>query len=264
MSQVSVSTPFNIDLQFEVASLPKRLLAWLIDLAIILMYARGIRVFLGALFSGKGYSIGLDLLCVSMPMMLYPLVMETAFQGQSFGKRLMGLRVISLDHGAPGIGQYLIRWIFRIWEWPLVFGFLRMDDWGLFFQVLLTGIMGIGVIITIAMTNNSQRFGDLAAGTAVVNLRENYSLSDTIFQEVVHSSYQVVFPQVIRLNDRDINAIKTVINQLKKKGNMETALRVSHKIKEVLHIESELPVPDFLDQLMSDYNYLATREKFAP
>jgi hypothetical protein len=36
--------------------------------------------------------------------------------------------------------------------------------------------------------------------------------------------------------------------------------RVSMKIKEVLHINSDMYVDQFLEKLLADYNYLATKE----
>jgi uncharacterized RDD family membrane protein YckC len=261
MSLVSVSTPFNINLEFEIAAFQKRLLAWFIDFIILLLYARGMKLFLEEVFSNADdYSIGLDLVLVSLPMLFYHLVMEAAFQGQSFGKRVVGIRVISLEGGEPDIGQYLLRWIFRVWEWPLVFSFVATDALYLYVQIFATGIFGVIVVIIIAVTNKSQRLGDIAAGTTVVATGNKYSLEDTVFLEITPQDYKVTYPQVMRLSDRDINAIKTVITQSKRTRKFDTAYRVADKIKEVLQIQSDLDTSDFLEKLLADYNYLATKE----
>lgn len=262
MHPVAVSTPFNIDLEFEIAAFHKRLAAWCIDLVILLLYARGMKLFLQEAFFNRGnnYPVGLDIFLVTLPMLFYHLLMEAIFQGQSFGKRIAGIRVISLEGGEPDIGQYLLRWIFRVWEWPLVFGFVQMHSYGIYFQLLFTMLSGLAVVIIIAITTKSQRLGDLAAGTTVVETRYNYSLADTLFQEVAEQGYQVVFPEVMKLSDRDINAIKTVIGQARQTQRYDTAHRVAFKIKEVLHIESELEVNEFLEKLLEDYNYLATKD----
>lgn len=262
MHPVAVSTPFNIHLEFEIAAFHKRLLAWFVDLMILLLYARGMKLFLLQLFVDRydSYPIGLDISLVTLPMLFYHLIMESVFQGQSLGKRVMGIRVISLEGGEPAIGQYLLRWIFRVWEWPLVFGFVQMYSYGIYFQVLATGLSGLIVVIIIAVTSKSQRLGDLAAGTTVVETRYNYNLSDTLFLEVEADDYQVVFPEVMRLSDRDINAIKTVLKQANQTRRYETAYRVAQKIKEVLKIESDLDITLFLEKLLQDYNYLATKD----
>ncbi|CAN5580677.1 RDD family protein [soil metagenome] len=262
MHPVAVSTPFNIDLEFEIAAFHKRLLAWFADLMILLLYARGMKLFLqeAFVFKDNNYPIGLDIFLVTIPMLFYHLLMESIFQGQSFGKRVAGIRVISLEGGEPDIGQYLLRWILRVWEWPLVFGFVQMHSLGLYFQVLATGLSGLLVVIIIAVTNKSQRLGDLAAGTTVVETRYKYSLADTLFQDVVVVDYKVVFPDVMKLSDRDINAIKTVLKQAQNNSRYDTAHRVANKIKEVLKIESDMDVHDFLEKLLADYNFLATKD----
>ncbi|HMP94085.1 MAG TPA: RDD family protein [Phnomibacter sp.] len=259
MSQVPVSTPFNIHLDFEIAPFHRRLVAWFADLAVLLLFAQGARFFMEMMPNKRGAD-GLDFLLVSLPMLLYPLLMESIFQGQSLGKKLMGIRVISVEGGEPQIGQYLMRWLFRLWEWPLVFGTVAYNGWGLFAQVLICGIIGIVVVITIAVNRYGQRLGDLAAGTAVVDIRYQYSLSDTVFREVDTQNYEPKFPQVMRLSDRDINAIKNVLTQSNKTGRYDTANRVAAKIKEVLQIDTDMYTQDFLETLLYDYNYLATKE----
>jgi uncharacterized RDD family membrane protein YckC len=225
------------------------------------LYARGIKLLLSeAIFSNAAnYPVGLDLLLVSLPMLLYHLIMEIIFHGQSFGKRLMSIRVISLDGGEPDLGQYILRWIFRVWEWPLVFGFVAGSVL-LVYQVLATCVFGIIVVIIIAVSNKSQRLGDIAAGTTVVAAKLGYSIDDTVFLDITPTDYKVIYPQVMRLSDRDINAIKTVIVQANKSRRFETAYRVAGKIKEVLQVDSDLDVIDFLEKLLADYNYLATKE----
>lgn len=260
MQMVNVSTPFNIHLDFEIAPLYKRLVAWLVDIAIRILYAYAIRqVMIIWFFSENNYPVGVDMLVVSMPILLYPLLLEVAYNGRTPGKMLMGIRVLSLEGGEPDLGQYLTRWIFRVWEWPLVFGMLAFNSWGLLGQFLVCCFLGIPVIITIAVTLRHQRLGDLAAGTAMVDLRKQFSIKDTVFQQVNTSNYQVMYPEVMRLSDRDINALKTVLTQTRKTARYETAHRIAAKVKEVLRIDTRLEVLDFLEKLLDDYNYLATR-----
>ena len=262
MSQVSVSTPFNIYLEFEIAPFFRRLLAWFLDMLVLMLYARGMKYFLDQVIYGPvEISKGVDVVLVSLPMLLYHLLMETLYQGQSLGKKAMGIRVISIEGGEPRLGQYLMRWLFRLWEWPMFFGYLAMDSYWFVIQVLLTGVLGLVVVVIVAVSNKSQRLGDLAAGTTVVDLRYRYSLADTLFKEIVDENYKVRFPEGMRLSDRDINAIRSVIAYTEKNQQYETAHRVAGKVREVLNIQTDLEVLDFLEKLLSDYNYLATKDK---
>ncbi|MEJ8819507.1 RDD family protein [Lacibacter sp. H407] len=260
MSNVQISTPFNISLDFEIAPFFKRLVAYFLDLMIMVAYAVFMRYFLYSGLQLEGESaMGIDILLVSVPLLLYHLVFEIIFHGQSLGKMAMGIRVMSMDGGDPAISQYLLRWFFRVWEWPLVFSFVYPGFW-IIYQLIIVGMFGIIVIIIIAVTAKNQRLGDLAANTAIVNTRIQSSIHDTVFMEITQKDYQVKFPQVLKLSDRDINTIKTVLNQSYKRNNFETAHRIAGRIKTVLGIESDMEVDLFLEQLIADYNYLATRE----
>ena len=260
MAFVAIHTPYNIYLDFEIAPLHKRIIAWLIDISVIVLYSYALRSVLGMISGTSRYPVAFDLLLVSLPMLFYPLLMEIVFDGQSLGKIALSLRVLSLEGGEPGIGQYLMRWIFRIWEWPLIFGAMAYNTWNILGLLIATFMVGIIVLVVVAVSPKGQRLGDLAAGTTVVNLRQRFSLADTVFREVMPHNYKVLFPNVMTLSDRDINAIKSVILQTRKTGKYQTAFRIAAKVKEVLHISNDDDVLDFLEKLLADYNYLATKE----
>lgn len=260
MSSVQISTPFNIALDFEIAPFHKRLLASVLDLVIMILYSRIMRFVLASVISNSDeVYLAVDLLVVSVPILLYHLICEVAFHGQSAGKKALGIRVMSKEGGDPTISQYLIRWFFRVWEWPLTFSFVFP---GLFIliQLFQVGFYGVIVVIIIAVSGKSQRLGDLAASTVVVNTKINSSIHDTIFMEVSSKTYEVMFPQVMKLSDRDINTIKTVLNDMYKTQRYETAHRIADRIKSVLQLQTNLEVDLFLERLMADYNYLATKE----
>lgn len=262
MSIIKIETAFNIELEFEIAPFHKRLSAYIIDFIILLLYLVGMK-FLFYEIAGmrQNHNIGLDILLISLPMLLYSLITEVTMNGQTLGKRVMGIRVISLDGGEPVLGQYLLRWMTKFFEWPFLFGYVLLPDYSaIFIYSFITGLLGIGVVIVITVTPKSQRLGDLAAGTVVVNTKTDLGIHDTVFIDVVPENYSVSFPQVMRLNDNDINTIKTVLTQGRKRKNDDMILRVQNKVKEVLNIESNLDPAAFLEKLLEDYNYLATRE----
>jgi hypothetical protein len=135
------------------------------------------------------------------------------------------------------------------------FGFM---NGGLGFIILIMG--GIVSIIVMAVSGKNQRLGDIVAGTVVVNTKSKLTVDDTIFMHVAQSGYKVNFPDVMKLSDRDINTVKNVIAQARKNNNFEMVNRVAYKVQEVLKISSDMYALDFLEKIMEDYNYLATRE----
>jgi uncharacterized RDD family membrane protein YckC len=261
MGIIQIGTAFNIDLEFEIAEFHKRLLAYVIDFGMLLIFLLSMKfVLYGGFLLDWDESVGLDILIVSLPMLLYSLLTELWFNGQSLGKKLMSIRVISLEGGEPTFGQFLLRWITRFFEWPFFFGYIAFSTANIFIYCFVTGMLGIAVVIIISISAKNQRLGDIIAGTVVVNTKSALTLADTVFMQIDNTNYKVMFPEVMKLSDRDINTIKGVLIQAGKRNNYDMCNRVSMKIKEVLQINSDMHVDQFLEKLLADYNYLATKE----
>ncbi len=257
MSLIQIATPFNIDIEFEQAEFHKRLLAYIIDAVIVTLYFISmIYLFLAGFEIGMG-EVGLALIVIILPMLFYTFLSELFFNGQTLGKKILKIKVASLDGGEPTLGQYMLRAFLRVYEWGSITTLIFWRSGGGLMVFILGGII---CVIIIAVTPKSQRLGDLAAGTVVVNTKTKLSVDDTIFMEVNKNDYKVMFPDVMRLSDRDINTIKGVVTQANRSGNYDMCNRVAMKVKDVLKINTQLHPDQFLEKLLEDYNYLATKE----
>ncbi len=261
MGVIKIDTVFNIDLEFEQAALARRLGAYGIDFMLMIMYIYAMKT---AIYRGlnfiAGESLGIDILVISLPMLLYSLICEVLMNGQTIGKKIMSIRVISMDGGEPTFGQYVLRWITKVFEWPFLFGYIALNPAMIFLYIFSTGVLGIVVVVIIGINKNGQRLGDLIAGTVVVSTKTQFSVNDTVFVDVLNTDYKPQYPEVMRLSDGDINTIKTVLMHAHKHNSPDLAMKVSYKIQDVLNIRTNLYCTDFLEKLMEDYNYLATRE----
>ncbi len=258
MPVIQIATPFNIDIEFEVAEFHKRLLAYLIDFILLITYMLSMLYLLfGGFRLGEG-SIGFVILVILLPMLFYTLLSELWLGGQTLGKKVLSIKVVSLDGGEPTLGQYLLRWFLRFYEWGFIIFTLFWHNGFIGFGFLLLG--GITSIIVMVISAKSQRLGDLVAGTVVVNTKSNLTVHDTIFQQVAQNDYKVTFPEVMKLSDRDINTIKGVITQARKSNSYEMCNRVAFKVQDVLKVPTDMYAIDFLEKILEDYNYLATRE----
>ena len=110
--------------------------------------------------------------------------------GQSIGKKIIGIKVIGENGGRPALHQYLIRWLTR----PFDFFFF--------------GLVGL---LTVVLSKKNQRLGDMAAGTLVIKTKIETDINDTVFFEL-NDEYKPRYQQVMRLSDRDMNTIKGVLN----------------------------------------------------
>ena len=116
MNTIKITTSQNIDLEYDLASVGERILAWLLDVAVFVAYFIIIAITISAVsnlgsFLDKNPWIGVFL---SVPFIFYNLVCDIWLNGQTIGKRVMKIKVISLNGEQATIGQYMIRWLFRV------------------------------------------------------------------------------------------------------------------------------------------------------
>jgi hypothetical protein len=126
--------------------------------------------------------------------------------------------------------------------------------------VIILLVLGyfIAEIVLVVSSQKGQRIGDILAHTIIIKTNARASIEETVFQEV-EDTYTPSFPQIMQLSDRDINAIKSILETARKKGDYNMAYSASDKIKSHLKIDSSMSPFDFLDLLLKDYNYLSTK-----
>jgi uncharacterized RDD family membrane protein YckC len=261
MLLVKLDTGFNIEVEFAISPFHKRFFAWLIDLILQLIYLIFGSKLLGALLTDWNENMW-PLVIFMLPYIFYHLVCEVMMNGQSVGKLAMGIKVMTELGGQPTFSQYLIRWLFRIIDFPvliilmIISSFFDQRMWldGKFYIMLLTGFVGL---ICVLLTSKSQRVGDLVAGTILIDLRNRTSWQDTVFTEV-EATYQPRYPQVMQLSDRDINTLKSIIETVKRKNDYDLSLKIADRIKSKLKMDSDQDSLDFLQTLLKDYNYYST------
>lgn len=258
MSEIQISTPFNIDIEFEIAAFHKRLLAYFIDLIILVLYMLSMVYLLFGRFTVGEGSYGFVMIIMVIPMLFYTMTSEILMNGQTAGKKIFRIKVVSLDGAEPTFGQYVLRWFMRFYEWAFIIFVLFWGNglWGIFWLV----VGGITSIIIISISQKSQRLGDIVAGTVVVETHSKLTVHDTIFINVAQTDYKVKFPEVMRLSDRDINTVKNVLIQSKKTNNYDTCNRIAVKVQDVLKVSTDMYALEFLEKILEDYNYLATKE----
>lgn len=240
MNIISITTSQNIELEYELGSVGDRILGSIIDGIIKTAYA--IFVMATFVFGNSRVFSGLYivfLVLLALPFVFYNLASELLLNGQSVGKKIMGIKVISLSGEPPSFSQYLNRWVFRLVDFTL------------------SGNM-IGVIM-IAATEKKQRLGDLVAGTVLVKTTPRTQINNILFQPTDAATYSITYPEVINLKDRDVQLIKEIILSVMRTGNLMLATRAQHKIEEILRVKSKHNDPiSFLQSILADYHHLTS------
>ena len=265
MAVIKVPTNFNIDLEFQVPEFHRRLIAWVIDLFIQIFYLIiAIRLYVSYLqkngTAADEENIQWIFRIIILPVIIYHIVSEITMNGQSIGKKLLGIRVVNENGGKASISQFLIRCLIRTSDYMMLIIFIYTLLYGPYavWALLLSILLLILDIILVASSKKAQRLGDILAHTILIRTNSNESMSDTVFLQVA-DNYIPSFPQIMQLSDKDINAIKGILDTARKKGDFELAAMASEKIKHHLKIESDISPFDFLDILLKDYNYLSTK-----
>jgi uncharacterized RDD family membrane protein YckC len=242
MSELTITTTQNVNINFKAASVGERIAASLIDILVKLAYSL---VVWYVLLSGLGiadnfeamdyWSVVAIIIVFFFPAFVYTLALEALFEGQTVGKKLLKIKVVKLDGYQASFGDYLIRWIFRIVE-----------------NNILGGLIGFIVMVS---SKKVQRLGDMAAGTAVITLKNSITISNTILEEIGHE-YVPTYPLVIKLSDNDMRIIKETFNNALAQDDYELINKLKEKIERVTGIKKQSENNrEFIRTILKDYNY---------
>lgn len=270
MKTITIGTPFNIDLEFTTASPGKRILAVLLDMLILSCYMMAIyRFVLIALpQSSEGMNEFFRMLAISILPFIYFPATEILMNGQTPGKKFMGIKVMDATGKEPGISQYLLRWLigfgnYSVFALPYLivstsFGFFGM----LYFCIMVIGVFYFPDFLCTIITYKNQRLADLAAGTVIIDIRKKMDLKETIYLEIHDEQTGPRFPEVMRLTDKDLNRIRQLLSQKSnKKADVAYRSMIAERIKAALSIETDMDDIIFMEQLIRDYNYLTQKSR---
>lgn len=264
MSVVRIATHFNIDIEFTAPPFHRRLFAWIIDVVVQVLYLVVAIKFLGFVTSNMRGDDTMKILAISLllllPFLLYHVVLEITMDGQSIGKKIMGIKVISENGGKPSIGQFIIRWFIRTSDYNIIVIVVLVQYARYFGPQVYWGVAGaFGLLIAdliLVNTRKQQRLGDILAHTVLINTRQADKITDTVFLDV-SQQYVPQFPQIMQLSDRDINALKGIIDTTRRHRDNQMAYMAAEKIKAHLKIDTHLEPEEFLNVLLQDYNALS-------
>ena len=272
MATLKVLTSFNIEVEFEIPEFYRRLLALLIDMVIQFLYfVIASRIFTliaksTSFWTDDGaHNLAAWRLLLFVPIMVYHIVLESLMNGQSFGKRIMGLKVVSENGGRASIPQFMVRWLLRISDFWMVIlilllasgAFIYFDRETNFLLILIILFVLADIILTVSSAKG-QRIGDMLAGTILIRTQNRRYISETVFQEV-EDNYTPVHPEIMRLSDKDINAIKAILESARRRNDPAVADSAAYKIQSHLQISTDQDSLQFLETLLKDYNYLSVK-----
>lgn len=241
LDKLSIDTPEQVALDFSLATIGSRFLAVAID-TLVQLGATGILLILalfGSLVSAftvdiRSWVFGVLLLAWFVVYYAYFAIFEAAWNGQTPGKRLIGLRVISVSGRPISVYEAIIRNVVRIAD-------------------QMPGIYAVG-IITVFISERSQRLGDLAAATVVVHERpvEAGSIdtgAETIF--VARTSHGAA-----RLTPEEIAVVNLFLRRrsdLADHERLRAARRIAERIRPRLRVPAGVEDEQLLEEVAAEY-----------
>ncbi len=233
MDNFQIETAQNVQISQNIARINDRILAFLVDLLIIIAY-EVIMLFVYTSSGLSGSGLWVATLTFGLPPFLYHLLMETLNNGQSIGKAALKIRVVRLDGSPARFSNYLIRWALRIIDFSIT--------------------SGACALFTFLLNDKGQRLGDIAAKTTVISERKYIGIQQTL-QVDIPSNYTPLYPQVTVFSDKDIQTIKQLYQKAKHNNNYKVIDTLAHKTAGIMEITYQESSVNFISRVISDYNY---------
>ena len=247
MKTIDITTTQKVTIEYELAGLRDRFLASIIDLMLIGAVGTVFVLILAAAFrddfflddSSTGQATFLLQGLVPLFIFLtYHFLSELLMDGQSLGKKAVGIKVIKLNGKEATASDYMLRTLFHF-----------IDS--------LFSLYILGALLVVS-TDKNQRLGDFAANTAVIKVKFNlrFRLED-IMKINSLADYEPAYPDVRQFSEQDMLLIKSVVARQRLYNNPAHKDAVNTLVRDLmLKLDVVDPPKDkihFLKTLIRDY-----------
>ncbi len=246
----TIETPEQIDVAYDIAGIGSRFLAAMVDhfligtvlffscLALALAVDRispGANVFLVAALFGIG---------IFLTLCIYHIFFETVWNGQTPGKRLVGIRMLRTDGRPIGFLGSTIRNVIRL-----------IDFFPAFY--------GVG-FLAMFIDNRSRRLGDMAAGCIAVRERRQLTvagLTDPIASDrpVVRTASNITIPNLRVLRRSDYDVVAEFLRRrysLSAESRQRLAQQLAASLQQRLGYPVQSDAETFLETVAAEYQAL--------
>jgi len=223
---LQLTTPEGVSFRLPLAGPVSRVLALVVDWMVV-------NVALGILMSGVrlvgvlsvDFGSGVYFLLSFLLPMLYAMVLESVWRGQTIGKRMLNLKVIDQDGLRLQVSQVVVRNLLR-----------AVDSLPVFYLVA-----GVSTFFT----RYAQRLGDLAANTVVIRTGRSFRPDLSVLATDKYNSIRD-FPLLIsRLRQKlDSAEIALIIRALTRRDHLDPNARVALFRELAGHVRSKVDFPE--------------------
>jgi uncharacterized RDD family membrane protein YckC len=251
-SRVEVVTPENIAFQYRIAGPFRRFPAYAVDMLIRIGIFLGSSALFFTIFGAidtrlTGFALALTLVLWFILDWFYGGLFETFWNGQTPGKRMMGLRVLSIDGQPINALQAVLRNILRAVDMMPV---VPLPGAGFPIPVFLLGP------ITCMLNDRYQRLGDLACGTMVVVEEGQWAVGLARVTETEAIRLAAYLPPGVRITRELARALSDYVDRRKVFGFARRA-EIARHLAEPLRVRFNLHPETSPDLLLCALYYRA-------
>lgn len=242
MKTIGLRTTQNVFIDYELADVKDRIFAFLIDglvygLFVFFIYMMVLSLLSSLMMLGEWIFTFISIF-MFVGWIFYHILFEIFNNGQSIGKKAMGIKVVRLDGKEAGVFNFLLRGVFQLVD-----------------TLFSAGVIGV---VLIASSEKCQRLGDMAANTTVIKTKSTreFTLNDILGIQNIEN-YEPVYPEVRKLNEEEMLLIKNALNryhEFPNKSHKEAIISLVDRLEEVLELEEKPQnAITFLKTLLKDY-----------
>jgi uncharacterized RDD family membrane protein YckC len=235
---IQIQTPEGVVFNLTAAGIFTRFLAWVVDGAAI-MVASSLIVTLTTFLAiiSPDIANALSVVLYAVISVGYGIFTEWRWRGQSFGKRLLRLRVIDASGLKLQLSQIIIR------------NLLRPVD-------LLPACYLLGGVFSFC-NRRSQRLGDLAANTVVISIPEAFVLNTQSIKEGKYNSFRDYPHLESRLRQR-VKPVEAAIalDAILRRDEISPAARVELFQQIAAHFRTLVPFEEKIDDMITDEQFV--------
>jgi uncharacterized RDD family membrane protein YckC len=243
LEKLNIDTPEQVALEFSLATVGSRFLAVAVDTLIqvgcavflFLLILAGTWISSLTVAGARPWVLAVLVLGVFVIYYGYFALFESIWNGQTPGKRLVGLRVIHASGRPVSVFEAVLRNVVRIAD-------------------QMPGIYAVG-IVTVFVTERSQRLGDLAAGTVVVHEHTVESPQPEVAGERAAGA-ALTHHGASKLAAEEIAVIDLFFRRrddLDAYARQRTARRIASRVRERLGITGNIDDEHLLEQIAAEY-----------
>ncbi len=235
---LQIQTPEGVIFNLTVAGLFTRFLAWTVDGAAVATMASMLTfVTMFVAFISPDFANALSVILYAVISVGYGIFTEWHWRGQSWGKRLLRIRVMDASGLKLQLSQIIIR------------NLLRPVD-------LLPATYLLGGIFAFC-SRRGQRLGDLAANTIVVAIPETFVLNTQSIKEGKYNSFRDYPHLESRLRQR-VKPVEAAValDAILRRDEISPEARVELFAKIAAHFRSLVSFEEKVDDIITDEQFV--------